>query len=280
MKIGLALSGGGVKGAAHIGVLKAFQEHNINFDIVSGTSSGSMVAALYCMGYTPDEMLKLFNYFSKIVVKNSPTYTNPDGKKILSINVGGFLSGENIAFAIKETAKYKHIRNMSEINKKILIPAVDVDNSKKYVFTNCDLQGSKYIKTVPIEIAVRASSSYPGVFAPTLYDNHKFVDGGILDNIPVDELKDAGADYIIAVKFELNKDTKVRGVAKVTSKAIDIIFENTSKNETRDANYVLNINTKDVSLFDIKRINECYNYGYKQTLLQIQEIKNKIEESK
>lgn len=280
MKIGLALSGGGVKGAAHIGVLKAFQEHNINFDIVSGTSSGSMVAALYCMGYTPDEMLKLFNYFSKIVVKNSPTYTNPDGKKVLSINVGGFLSGENIAFAIKETAKYKHIRNMSEINKKILIPAVDVDNSKKYVFTNCDLQGSKYIKTVPIEIAVRASSSYPGVFAPTLYDNHKFVDGGILDNIPVDELKDAGADYIIAVKFELNKDTKVRGVAKVTSKAIDIIFENTSKNETRDANYVLNINTKDVSLFDIKRINECYNYGYKQTLLQIQEIKNKIEESK
>lgn len=280
MKIGLALSGGGVKGAAHIGVLKAFQEHNINFDIVSGTSSGSIVAALYCMGYTPDEMLKLFNYFSKIVVKNSPTYTNPDGKKVLSINVGGFLSGENIAFAIKETAKYKHIKNMSEINKKILIPAVDVDNSKKYVFTNCDLQGSKYIKTVPIEIAVRASSSYPGVFAPTLYDNHKFVDGGILDNIPVDELKDAGADYIIAVKFELNKDTKVRGVAKVTSKAIDIIFENTSKNETRDANYVLNINTKDVSLFDIKRINECYNYGYKQTLLQIQEIKNKIEESK
>ncbi len=280
MKIGLALSGGGVKGAAHIGVLKAFQEHNINFDIVSGTSSGSIVAALYCMGYTPDEMLKLFNYFSKIVVKNSPTYTNPDGKKVLSINVGGFLSGENIAFAIKETAKYKHIKNMSEINKKILIPAVDVDNSKKYVFTNCDLQGSKYIKTVPIEIAVRASSSYPGVFAPTLYDNHKFVDGGILDNIPVDELKNAGADYIIAVKFELNKDTKVRGVAKVTSKAIDIIFENTSKNETRDANYVLNINTKDVSLFDIKRINECYNYGYKQTLLQIQEIKNKIEESK
>lgn len=280
MKIGLALSGGGVKGAAHIGVLKAFQEHNINFDIVSGTSSGSIVAALYCMGYTPDEMLKLFNYFSKIVVKNSPTYTNPDGKKVLSINVGGFLSGENIAFVIKETAKYKHIKNMSEINKKILIPAVDVDNSKKYVFTNCDLQGSKYIKTVPIEIAVRASSSYPGVFAPTLYDNHKFVDGGILDNIPVDELKNAGADYIIAVKFELNKDTKVRGVAKVTSKAIDIIFENTSKNETRDANYVLNINTKDVSLFDIKRINECYNYGYKQTLLQIQEIKNKIEESK
>lgn len=280
MKIGLALSGGGVKGAAHIGVLKAFQEHNINFDIVSGTSSGSMVAALYCMGYTPDEMLKLFNYFSKIVVKNSPTYTNPDGKKILSINAGGFLSGENIAFAIKETAKYKHIKNMSEINKKILIPAVDVDNSKKYVFTNCDLQGSKYIKTVPIEIAVRASSSYPGVFAPTLYNNHKFVDGGILDNIPVDELKNAGADYIIAVKFELNKDIKVRGVAKVASKAMDIMFENTSKNETRDANYVLNINTKDVSLFDIKKINECYNYGYKQTLLQIQEIINKIEESK
>lgn len=69
MKLGLAMSGGGIKGAAHIGVIQALQEENIKVDIVGGTSIGSIVAALYAMEYTPNEMLKLFNYFSKLIFK-------------------------------------------------------------------------------------------------------------------------------------------------------------------------------------------------------------------
>lgn len=78
MKIGLALSGGGVKGAAHIGVIKALEENGIKIDIIGGTSAGSIVATLYAMGYTPNEMLKLFNYFSKMILKGSPRYMQPN----------------------------------------------------------------------------------------------------------------------------------------------------------------------------------------------------------
>ena len=280
MKIGLALSGGGVKGAAHIGVIKALIENEIDFDIIGGTSSGSIVAALYSMGYTPKEMLKLFNYFSKIVMKNSPTYTHPNGKKGLSINVGGLLSGENISFAINEAAKYKKITKMSELNKIIVIPTVDVDNSEKYVFTNYNIEGNNYIKNGQIDMAVRASCSYPGVFAPCTYRNHRFVDGGILDNIPTDEVKNAGADFTIAVKFALNKNSITRGIAEVATKAIDIMFEKNSISEIKEADYIINIDTKDATVFDIKKINQCYRCGYEQTLSKIKEIKNKIDEKK
>ena len=71
MKIGLCLSGGGIKGAAHIGVIKALEEQNIQIDCISGTSSGSIVAAMYAMGYTPDEMFKLFKIYGKEISKVS-----------------------------------------------------------------------------------------------------------------------------------------------------------------------------------------------------------------
>ena len=93
MKIGLALSGGGIKGASHIGVIQALQEAGIKASMVAGTSIGSIVAALYAMEYTPKEMVKLFNYFSKLIFKNSAMYTDPKGKKTLSIQAGGIYSG-------------------------------------------------------------------------------------------------------------------------------------------------------------------------------------------
>lgn len=279
MKIGLALSGGAMKGAAHIGVIQALIENEIDFEIIGGTSAGSIVASLYAMGYTTSEMLKLFNFFAKIVMKNSPTYTRPNGKRGLTISAGGFLSGENISFAINEAAKYKKISKMSDLNKTILITAVDIDTSKKYVFTNSEaLQGIEYIRNGRIDMAVRGSCSYPGIFAPCTYMNHKFVDGGILDNIPVNEVKKAGADFVIAVKFALNKKLKATGIHGVTMKSMDIIYENAAKIEVKDADYLLNIDTKDATLWDVKKINDLYRYGYEQTLYKISDIKSKIEE--
>ena len=278
MRVGLALSGGGIKGAAHIGGLKALQENYIPIDIILGSSSGSIVASLASMGYTPDEILKLFHFFAKMIFKNTPTYTYPSGKKSLSIQVGGFLSGDNISYAINESAKYKRIKRMQDLKMKIVIPSVDIDESKKYVFTNTEEEGSYYIKNAPIDTAVRASCSYPGVFAPCIYKGHKFIDGGVLDNIPVDEVKKAGADKIIAVKFGLNRRAKTKGIVGVTTKAIDILFDRRSLEETKNANIILNIDTKNTMIFDIKKIDLCYEAGYKKTIEKIEEIKKMIEE--
>lgn len=161
MKLGIALAGGGVKGAAHIGVIKALEENGIKIDMIGGTSAGSMVAVLYALGYSPAEILKLFNYFSKMILKGGSTYIQPGGKKALSIQMGGFISGESISAAIKDAARYKQKKTIDEIEMPIAIPTVDVDEAEKYVFTNQVRSEKRYIQKAPIEMAVRASSSYP-----------------------------------------------------------------------------------------------------------------------
>lgn len=276
MKLGLAMSGGGIKGAAHIGVIQALQEENIKVDIVGGTSIGSIVAALYAMEYTPKEMLKLFNYFSKLIFKNSAMYTDPRGKKLLSIQAGGLYSGENIAFAIEEAGKYKNIKKLQDLKIPIVIPAVDLRDSEKYVFTNMGKINDNYLNKADISIAVRASSSYPAIFAPCIYNKHKFVDGGILDNIPVEEVKKIGADKVIAVRFKLNKTSRTIGLRSTLNKAIDIMFSKIEGEEVKKADYVIEIDTQDVNPFDFKQSNKCYKYGYLQTKKEIANIKKMI----
>lgn len=276
MKLGLAMSGGGIKGAAHIGVIQALQEENIKVDIVGGTSIGSIVAALYAMEYTPKEMLKLFNYFSKLIFKNSAMYTDPRGKKLLSIQAGGLYSGENIAFAIEEAGKYKNIKKIQDLKIPIVIPAVDLRDSEKYVFTNMGKINDKYLNKADISIAVRASSSYPAIFAPCIYNKHKFVDGGILDNIPVEEVKKIGADKVIAVRFKLNKTSRTIGLRSTLNKAIDIMFSKIEGEEVKKADYVIEIDTQDVNPFDFKQSNKCYKYGYLQAKKEIANIKKMI----
>ncbi len=276
MKIGIALSGGGVRGAAHIGVIRALEENNIPIDAIGGTSSGSMVASLYSMGYNPNEILKLFNYFSKTIFQKGVIYNVPEGNNTLSVNMGGLVSGENISFAIKESARYKNISRFSDIKMPIVIPTVDINEGKKYVFTNSEKNKEYYIKDAPIELAVRASASYPGMFASCLYKNHKFVDGGIIDNIPVDEVKDLGVDKVIAVKFSIDNDAKTRGMTSTIFKAIDLIFDERAKSEVKNADYVINIDTKGINIFNIKGINKIYESAYLQTLEQIEKIKKKI----
>ena len=276
MKLGLALSGGGIKGAAHIGVIQALQEENIHADIIGGTSIGSIVAALYAMEYTPKEMLKLFNYFSKLIFKNSAMYTDPRGKKLLSIQAGGLYSGENIAFAIEEAGKYKNIKKLQDLKIPIVIPAVDLRDSEKYVFTNMGKINDKYLNKADISIAVRASSSYPAIFAPCIYNKHKFVDGGILDNIPVEEVKKIGADKVIAVRFKLNKTSRTIGLRSTLNKAIDIMFSKIEGEEVKKADYVIQIDTQDVNPFDFKQSNKCYKYGYLQAKKEIDNIKKML----
>ena len=276
MKIGLALSGGGIKGASHIGVIQALQEAGIKADMVAGTSIGSIVAALYAMEYTPKEMVKLFNYFSKLIFKNSAMYTDPKGKKTLSIQAGGIYSGENIAMAVAEAGKYKNVKKLTDLKIPIAIPAVDINDSRKYIFTNMEKIDDTYLNKADISVAVRASSSYPGIFAPCIYNKHKFLDGGLLDNVPVDEVKKLGADKVIAVRFKLNKTAKTVGMRSTLNKGIDIMFNKIETEEVKKADYVLEIDTKNVNPFDFKQSNKCYKLGYEQTKAEINKIKEII----
>ena len=210
MKVGLCLSGGGVKGAAHIGVLKALKEENIKIDCISGTSSGSIVASMYAIGYTPDEIFKLFKKYAKQISKVSI-------KKIIKLIFGlliegkiiieGLNDGSKLYKIVQEYAKKKEINKIKDIKMPLIIPSIDLYNGEIYLFSslaNNREYSDEYTVVNNIEIgkAVQASCSYPGVFCPTNYERKKLIDGGIRENTPWKELKNIGADKIISVIFE------------------------------------------------------------------------------
>lgn len=297
MKIGLALAGGGVKGAGHIGAIKALEENGITISAVTGTSIGSIVATLYAMGYTPEEMLKLFRYFAKGMLKADPKYLVSNIRSTKSLFGGGMISGQAIEDAICECAKLKGIDNIQEIKMPIAIPTVDVKTGKEYVFTNqvlqttahiikkdtqkkeyvADAQEENYITNIEIGKAVRASCSYPGVFSPLNYKEYRFVDGGILDNVPTGELKKLNVDKTITIKFPPKEVENPRTAISVLFRCVDIMFHDKDTKTSKISDYVLDLDVPSSSTFDIKKIDACYNIGYQKTLEEIGKIKKAIE---
>lgn len=278
MKLGVAFSGGGVKGAAHIGVLKALRENNIKIDAVAGTSAGSIIATLYALGYNEDEMIKLFRYFSKGMLKANPGDVVTNVRNGKGLRLDGAFSSINVELAVKEVAKYKNVSNINELSIPIAIPAVDINTSKKYVFTNYNQKEDYYIRDIEIAKAVRASCTYPGVFAPFDYEEYRFVDGGVLDNIPADEVKKLGVDKILTIKFVLNRNSKPRGIYGITMKCVDTIYEGLSSGAIQASNYVCDIDVSKANAFSIKKIDYCYEEGYKYAISKINEIRKILQE--
>ena len=277
MKIGLALAGGGVKGAGHIGVIKALEENGIEIGYIGGTSIGSIVASLYSMGYTTDEMLKLFKYFAKDIMKvDFKNYVSSvkTNKRLIGY---GVISGENIELAINECARLKKIKNLQELKYPIVMPTVDIKENKKYVSTNHEndenFPKDTYINDISIGKAVRASASYPGVFAPTMYKSHKFVDGGIIDNLPAKDVKKLGAEKVLSVRFSSENNIDPKNLIEVGLKAVDLLFDQRTEAEVENSDFALTLNLKEASVFNIKKIDYCYEQGYKCAIENMSKIK-------
>ena len=282
MKLGLALSGGGIRGAVHIGVLKAFEENNIKIDIIGGTSSGSLVAALYAMGYSPIHIYELFKRYGKEITNvGASSIINGVGGYIVKkkFNISGISDGKAIEELYNEFASRKNIFKMSDIKMPIVIPAIDIGDGKEYVFTNRKSKKSnkiynKYITDIPIGSAVRASSSFPGVFCPYEYKKHIFLDGGTINNIPVDEVFAQGADRVITVKFEPIKINNQSNVMDIVLRTIDIMGNKIIEAEVKKSDYILEIPTDDeIGFLDSNQIEKCYEFGYKETINKMDEIK-------
>ena len=283
MKIGLCLSGGGVKGAAHIGALKALEEENIKIDCISGTSSGSIVSSLYAMGYTPNEIYLLFKKFGKEISK-------VDILKIIKLIYGlifkrkiiieGLNSGNKLYKIVQEQASKKEIKQIKDIKMPLIIPSVNLYNGEIYLFTTLENNrkySDEYITLNNIEIgrAVQASCSYPGVFCPVNFKNKKLIDGGVRENTPWKELKELGADKIISIVFE--KEEKIKKDVNMIDciiKAMEIQSHELYNYEVDGLEYILKIKTDLTSLLEIEKINELYKEGYKQTKRNMEKIKS------
>ena len=280
MKLGLALAGGGIRGAVHIGVLKALEENNIKIDIIGGTSSGSLIASLYAMGYSPMHIYHLFKRYGKLIANiGTGTILNSVGGYIVNkkISISGISDGKKIEELYNEFASKKNIYKMSDMKMPIVIPTTDITEGKEYVFTNTIPKSEdkeKYITDISVGTAVRASSSFPAVFCPCEFKNHIFSDGGTVDNIPINEVLAHGADKIITVTLEAIKINKNSKMMDIVLRTLDIMGNKILEEDLKKSDLILTIPTDDeIGLLDIDKIESLYKYGYEETIKRIDEIK-------
>lgn len=237
-KIGVALSGGGIRGLAHIGVLKALINNGIKIDMISGTSAGAIVAALFACGYSPHQMEELARNIKtdelvdlKITVSDLFKYGVQSfmggGTRFWSVIPNGIVKGDRIEKYFKNLWS---ARTFKETMIPLAVTAVDIQTADTIFFTTPHkkrggILNARYCHNATLTEAVRASISIPGVFYPKKYQNMYLVDGAVKNNLPTDILYQMGADAIIAV--DLGYDGRpvggLRSVGEILMHCIDIM---------------------------------------------------------
>lgn len=294
MSLGLALSGGGAKGAAHIGVLKALEDENIKVDYISGTSSGSIVAALYACGYNPKELLTFFNIYCNGI----GDYDKMIGLKALStaftgkIGVKGLAKGDKLEYIINNFCSKKNIKDISEVKFPLAIPTVDINTGEIVYFLSKGVNATNNLSRdlfddVPtykyngkLCSIVRASSSFPGVFEPKILNGRILVDGGVRVNTPVTVLRNMGADKVISISFDKNKkytDNNLN-IISISLKAFDIMSHQVNEEELHKSDLIIRPKIPgNISLLDCSKTNFLAKAGYNRTKEVINDIKSIIE---
>ena len=280
MKVGVSLAGGGIRGIAHAGVLKALDENNIKVKAIGGTSAGSIVATLYAMGYKPYYIYVLFKkYAQEIINISNASILNGLGNLIKSKKVGfsGLNDGIMLEKMFNEMALRKRIRLIGDIKMPLVISTVDIAEAKEYVITNCALRDNlkdNYITEIEVGKAVRASSSFPAFFCPCEFKNHIFMDGGVLDNTPVLPLKQICDKKIIAVNFESDSVGEDCDVMDVIMKSLDIMGNKISEKSFEQSDLILTIPTDGAGLFDIDKLDKCYQFGYNTVMRNLKKFRD------
>ncbi|NPV69194.1 MAG: patatin-like phospholipase family protein [Firmicutes bacterium] len=297
-RVGLALGGGGMRGAAHIGVLKVLEEENVRIDYIAGTSVGSIVAALYACGYRAADLVDLtvslksediFDYtfsFRRILAMAVkvlfdymavPTDWMPNPPM-------GLIKGRHLENWVHQMTGGKTFRD-TEIPLAII--AVDIDTGRQVVFASNSATkalGRCYPSALmaedePLSLAVRASSAIPIIFLPRKYAGMNLVDGALLNNVPADALKAWGADVVIAVDLEFanQRGALIDNAVEVVIQAIDMMGQEiTDLKLAKYADVVVRPDVYDVGLTDFHRIPELIQRGEQATREVLPQIRRFI----
>lgn len=274
MRFGLCLAGGGVKGAAHIGAIKAIEEAGLKIDYIAGTSSGSIVATLYAAGFSTNDIYLIFKKYCK-KIKYVDLYN------IIKLIIGlifsgkiiidGLNSGKQLEKLINKECSKKNIKNISDIKTPLLIPSVDMATGNVLCFTSKPFRKEFeddiiFINNANIGKAVRGSCSYPVIFSPCKYGDVKLIDGGIRENVPWKEIKLLVADKVLNITFAKDIDENCcKNLIDVAGRSLELLCRELSNYEMEGADYNIKIKSPKIGLLDMKYIDELYNIGYEQT---------------
>ncbi|MBP3708425.1 MAG: patatin-like phospholipase family protein [Clostridia bacterium] len=280
MKLGLALAGGGLKGVSYIGALKALEELGIKFDYISGTSSGSMAAALYAAGYSCDDMkdIILNSYKGLIKIPKRPI-VSAIGSYVTrrNFNMQGLIPGERLENVIQKFVDAKKVSNISDVKIPLAITTVDTVTTKECIFMSHDYNLKNddvdYIYNVPLGKVVRSSMAFPGIFTTSKYDRYDFIDGGTKDNLPIHVLKDMGADRTLGLSFKLDEfNVDGRNVFGTLLRTVDIFSLKDVLAAQKEANLAIEIDASGTSLMEIDDIDKCIDIGYRAIMDNKDEI--------
>lgn len=284
--VGLVLSGGGAKGIAHIGVIQALEDNDIPIDYITGTSMGTIVGALYAMGYTPQEMLDLilsrgFSYWSTGKIDPNLTYyfaKDDPSPSMISVPLGlrstsaadsipaSLISPLPMSFAFMELFAPYTAQCDGDFDK-LFVPfhcvASDVARKRKHVFRGGQLGD-----------AVRASMSFPIVFQPITIDGQLYYDGGIYDNFPVDVMRE---DFAPSIMLGIDVATEVLGPQTTLLDQIEnLVIQNNDYDLPASEGIKIKLDLNRFGLLDFPAAKAIYQVGYDRTMQMMDSIKHRI----
>ena len=252
-RIGLALGGGAARGFAHIGVIKALESHGIVPDMVIGTSSGSLVGALYASGYGGFDLQRTALQLDDTIIAD---WSLPDR---------GFIKGEALQNFVNQAVQN---RPMEKLNKPFAVVATDLQSGEPVVF-----------RTGNTGMAVRASSSVPGVFQPVTISGREYVDGGLVSPVPVRAARAMGADLVIAVYISNNPRLgKTKDSVDVMLQTFAIMGQSIASYELSEADIVIRPDTGRIRSTAFEDRHLAIIEGEKAGLAAIAAIKQRIAE--
>jgi NTE family protein len=239
-KIGLALSGGAARGLAHIGVIKVLQEEKIKISCVAGASVGSLMGALFAAGMPWSEMAQAARQFkwkdlAQLTLSPLGLAKHAKLKQIIDRLIGG--------------------KRFEDLPLPFAAVAVDIGSGREVV-----------LRSGSVAEAVRASSSIPGIFEPTVIDGRYLVDGGLLNNLPVDVARSLGADIVVAVDLNTQhvEIHPPKNLLDILYRCFLLVMQN-SRNSYKNADFIITPDLEGKSYYDLKPIDEMIELGAEAT---------------
>ncbi len=250
--LGLALSGGSARGLAHIGVLKVFQEHNIPVDCVAGTSMGSMVGAFFANGMS----VKMIEHLAARMERRL--------WMDLTIPRMGIIAGDKITDILCFLTRK---RTFAELEIPFATCATDLYSGKSIT-----------LKEGRVADAVRASISIPGVFPPVPWKDYLLVDGGVLNRVPVDVVREMGPDIVVAVDVGHHVgEPRISNFLDVIVQSIDIMSRELHKDRVLQADVLICPHLEEVSPSQFHKVPEAVAAGYAAAREALPQIENLLQ---
>jgi len=239
-KTGLVLSGGGARGFAHLGLLQALNEEGIFPDIIAGTSAGALIGVLYADGYTPEEILEIMNTHSRL------DYMRPAMPKEGLLQLNGISK-------IMET----HLRasTFKDLKIPLYVTATDLNNGKAVYFSQGKLLDP-----------IIASASIPVLFQPVKINNISYVDGGVLDNLPVKPIEDKCKHLIGSFVNPVGYIEKISGLISIAERAFMLSMSREVMEKIKKFDlFVAPLELRNYGILDPEKAQELFRVGYKAT---------------